>query len=118
MENSINSLITNLISEQIGKKGITPSIVDNSPEIIVVQNNQNSVNYVNLDYQQDPPSHSEELVQIPVYPELATPDSTSFNIIQTVVSPTNSSDISTVSVIIELSDIPNATEYLVRWVTA
>jgi len=118
MQNSINTIITNLISQQIGKNGVTPSVTDNSSEITVNENYQSNSTSVNLEYQQDPPSHSEELVQVAVYPELATPDSTSFNIIQTIVPPTKSSSISTVSVIIELNDIPNATEYLVRWVTA
>lgn len=78
-------------------------------------------------YAAQPPSQSDESqsadessqnTQVVEAPPLESPDSSTFSIEQTLIQPTLTSDVATVSVIISLNDIAGADNYEVRWVTA
>lgn len=131
MTNSISNGIKNLIAQELERRGLTSSSKPTNQDSMVAY----------TEYAQDVPSAPvgtdyagaelpnpnvpEEVVQHPEYQvspvipaPIGTPDSSQFSVTQTLIPPSNSSDVANVSILIQFPDVSGATDYKVRWVTA
>lgn len=131
MTNSISNGIKNLIAQELERRGLASSSKPTSQDSVVsyaeyAQDVPSAPIGTNYDEVGLPdPNAPEEVVQHPEYQvstsvpaPIGTPDSSQFSITQTLIPPSNSSDVANVSVLIQFPDVSGATDYKVRWVTA